>query len=72
MFVMLCLYSHPSHLAITGQEAVKSTEVTHNLLQRFADNLSCKGLDSAQHCGVSTSNKNKEKLDEDQNFNKDL
>ncbi len=49
--------SHPSHLAIAGQEAVKSTEVAHNLLQGFPNNQSCQGLHSPHHCRA-TVNKN--------------
>lgn len=46
----LCACSYPSHLPITGQEAVKATEVAHNLLQGFPDDQCWQGLYSSHHC----------------------
>lgn len=42
--------SYPSHLPITGQEAVKATEVAHNLLQGLPDDQCWQGLYSSHHC----------------------
>lgn len=53
-FFCLGACSYPSHLAITGQEAVKSTEVAHDLLQGFPNNQSCQCLHSTHHYRVRT------------------
>lgn len=57
---ILCACSYPSHLAITGQEAVKSTEVAHNLLQGLPNNQAYQGLHSPHHCRVTI---NKDQLE---------
>lgn len=53
-FFCLGASSYPSHLAITGQEAVKSTEVAQDLLQGFPNNQSCQCLHSTHHYRVRT------------------
>ena len=56
LFSCLCARSYPSHLAIAGQEAVKSTEVAHDVLQGFPDNQTCQGPHSTHHCRATVSN----------------
>lgn len=53
-FFHLTARSYPSHLAITGQEAVKSTEVAHYLLQGFPNDQSSKRLHSTHHYRART------------------
>lgn len=54
-------FSYPSHLPITGQEAIKAPKVPHNFLQRFSNNQSSHGLDGTHHCNhISEKNQNKE------------
>lgn len=54
MFQCFCASSYPSHLAVTGQEAVKSTKVVHNLLQGFPNHQCSQGLHSTHHCRVTS------------------
>lgn len=44
------LLSYPSHLPITGQEAIKAPKIAHNLLQRFPNNQCSQSLDGTHHC----------------------
>lgn len=44
---------YPSHLTIAGKEAVKSSEIAHNLLQGLSNHQLGQGLHSTHHCRVS-------------------